>query len=67
MPVAIAWTEGNTGKRDTFLTWEGGVVERFVRNDSSKVTKILSFPDDFTRSPVTFEVRELTCCELWSY
>jgi hypothetical protein len=49
MPVAIARTEEILSReRDTFLTWEGGVVERFVRNNSSKVTGILSFPNDFT-------------------
>ena len=45
MPVTIAWTkEILSRERDTFLTWEGGVVERFVWNDSSNVTKILSLP-----------------------
>ena len=45
MPVAIARTEEILSReRDTFLTWEGGVVESFVWNDSSKVTKILSLP-----------------------
>jgi hypothetical protein len=45
MPVTIAWTEEILSReRDTFLTWYGGVVESFVRNDSSKVTKILSLP-----------------------
>ena len=43
MPVTIAWTEEILSReRDTFLTWEGGVAERFVRNNSGKVTKILS-------------------------
>ena len=49
MPVTIAWTEEIVSREhDTFLTWEGGVVERFVRNSSGKVTGILSLPDDFT-------------------
>jgi len=49
MPVTIAWTKEILSlERDTFLTWEGGVVERFVRNNSSKVTGILSFPNNFT-------------------
>ena len=51
MPVTIAWTEEILSwERDTILTWEGSVVERFVRNNSSKVTGILSLPDDFLKS-----------------
>ena len=47
MPVTIAWTEEIVSREhDTFLTWEGGVVERFVQNSSGKVTGILSLPDD---------------------
>jgi hypothetical protein len=45
MPVTIAWTEEILSReRDTFLTWEGGVVERFIRSNSSKVAKILLLP-----------------------
>jgi hypothetical protein len=47
MPVTIAWTEEILSREhDPFLTWEGGVVESFVRNSSGKVTGILSLPND---------------------
>jgi len=49
MPVTITWTQEILSREHgTFLTWEGGVVERFVRNSSGEVTGILSFPDDPT-------------------
>ena len=45
--MTIEWTEEILSREhDPFLTWEGGVVERFVQNSSGKVTGILSLPDD---------------------
>jgi hypothetical protein len=47
MPVTVAWTEEILSlEHDPFLTWEGGVPEKLVRNSSGKVTGILSLPDD---------------------
>jgi hypothetical protein len=47
LPVTIAWRPKILSREHgTFLTWEGGVVERFVRNSSGKVTGILPSPDD---------------------